>query len=420
MTHPGASLPAWNVAEIQGLYGPFAFSERLLQKIWLRGEFDPVRAVTEDGRPVRVWHPGRWNLLGGPDFKQARLSLGGEMMTGDVELHLHAGDWSAHAHAADPAYAGVVLHVVLFPPAPGEAARRADGGALPTLVLLPLLWHGLEEYAEEEAIERLTDRGNWRAAEELAALPPAEMKGQLLCHAEGRWRQKVQYARRRVERLGWPEACHHTALEILGYRFNRAPMLKIAARAPLAQWLAGRVEIDELVELERVAWSLQGVRPANHPRVRLRQYAAWFGGGAPWPDRLERLAGALPVFSIGADPHRTTAWRKRWSLPGLRVRFHREVVGGSVAGSRLDNLACDGFLPLLSARTACDYSGAWFHWYAGDLPSMFRTALRSLGLLGDSLHPACHGYAQGLLGWLLIRESSPAVFPGLTAVGTPV
>ena len=67
----------WAVAEIQGLYGPFTFSERLLQKIWLRGEFDAAHAVLEDGRPLRVLHPGRWNLLGGPDFRDARLSFGG-------------------------------------------------------------------------------------------------------------------------------------------------------------------------------------------------------------------------------------------------------------------------------------------------------------------------------------------------------
>jgi Protein of unknown function (DUF2851) len=419
MMRPGTTVPGWNVAEIQGLYGPFAFSERLLQKIWLRGEFDPVRAITEDGRALQVWHPGRWNLLGGPDFRQARLSLGGEIVTGDVELHLYAGDWAAHGHAADPAYAGVVLHVVLFPPSPGEVARHADGSALSTLVLLPLLLHGLEEYAEEETIERLADRGSWRAAEELAALPPAEMRALLLCHAEGRWRQKVQFARRRVERLGWPEACHHTALEILGYRFNRVAMLRVAIRVPLARWSAGGLEVDELFESERTAWSLQGVRPANHPRVRLRQYAAWFRGGPAWPDRLERLATTVPCFAIGADPHRTTTWRKRWTLPLLRDRFQLEVAAGSVTGTRLDNLACDGFLPLLSAHAEHDHSGAWFHWYAGDLPLLFRPALRSLGLFGDGLHPACHGYAQGLLGWLLARESSTTAAPAPAAVGAP-
>ena len=79
------------LAEIQGLYGSFSFPERLLQKIWLRGDFDRTKAVTCDGRPVRVIHPGKWNLLGGPDFGSARLRFSdtpGRETIGDVELHL--------------------------------------------------------------------------------------------------------------------------------------------------------------------------------------------------------------------------------------------------------------------------------------------------------------------------------------------
>jgi hypothetical protein len=296
MTTAGQPAPDWKVAEIQGLYGPFTFTERLLQKIWLRGEYDAGRALAEDGRPLRVLHPGRWNLLGGPDFLNARLRLGDQELTGDVELHLHAGDWTAHAHAADRAYDHVVLHVVLFPPAPGERARGADGSPIPTLVLLPLLLHDLEEYAAEDAVETLASRTDWRATEELARLPAAEVRTVLLAQAEQRWQQKVRFARRRVERLGWAEACHHAALEILGYRFNRAPMLKVAVRAPLTMWAGSAVDAGALFAAEASAWSLQGVRPANHPRVRLGQYAAWTRAQPEWPEQLVKLAAGFPAL----------------------------------------------------------------------------------------------------------------------------
>src|SRR5688572_1170402 len=55
------------VAEIQGLYGAFSFAEKLLQKIWLRGDFNRAGAVLSDGRRLKIVHPGKWNLLGGPD-----------------------------------------------------------------------------------------------------------------------------------------------------------------------------------------------------------------------------------------------------------------------------------------------------------------------------------------------------------------
>src|SRR5947208_2977164 len=128
------------VAELQGLDGSFSFAERLLQRIWLRGDFDPVQAITMDGRAVRVLHPGNWNRLGGPDFFDAQLIVGGMRMRGDVEIHLRASDWKAHGHREDPKYRRVVLHVVLFPPADHAAQTlHADGSSIPVLALLPLL-----------------------------------------------------------------------------------------------------------------------------------------------------------------------------------------------------------------------------------------------------------------------------------------
>src|SRR5690606_30693192 len=113
--------PAQSVTEIQGLYGAFTFPEKLLQKIWLRGDFNRSVAATTDGRRVTILHPGKWNLLGGPDFKGARLRFDdGAEVQGDIEVHLHLGDWDAHRHASDPAYDQVVLHVILFPPEPGR------------------------------------------------------------------------------------------------------------------------------------------------------------------------------------------------------------------------------------------------------------------------------------------------------------
>src|SRR4051812_35899862 len=90
------------LAEIQGLYGAFSFPEKLLQKIWLRGDFNRAAAVATDGRGLRVIHPGKWNLLGGPDFRGARIAFdGGPECVGDLEVHLHAADWEAHHHADD-------------------------------------------------------------------------------------------------------------------------------------------------------------------------------------------------------------------------------------------------------------------------------------------------------------------------------
>ncbi len=89
----------------------------------------------------------------------------------------------------------------------------------------------------------------------------------------------------------------------------------------------------------------------------------------------------------------------------MRERIAREVCGGALGGTRLDNLVCDGFLPLLAAPMPEErLHGLWFHWFTGDLPPLLARGLRQLGVFDGRARPACHGAAQGLLGWLLERE----------------
>jgi hypothetical protein len=398
------------IAEVQGLYGPFTFSEKLFQRIWLQGDFDRGAATTSDGRRVRVIHPGRWNRLGGPDFRDARLRFDdGAEQIGDVELHLHAADWVAHGHAKDRAYDGVILHVVLFPPSPGSVTIGAAGREIPVLPLLPWLHHDLEEYAAEEAVEHLANRPASRVLERLGALASADLERLLRVHAGQRWNQKTHFARLRVQRLGWEAACHGTALEILGYRFNRAPMLRIAGQWPLSAWAAGGIDVREIFQSEAAAWKVQGVRPANHPLARLRQYAAWTAARPDWP---ARLAAAAAEFSAIGDAETTGAVRRAHRLRARRAEVAAAVCGVAVSGPRFDNLVCDGFLPLLAARGGKNGFGFWVHWFPGDQPPTVVRALRDLGVFAGRSRPAAHGAVQGLLGWLIEGERQTSAAAG--------
>jgi len=191
------------VHEMQGLYGPFTIAERVVQKIWLRQDFDTRELRLLDGRKLAIVRPGVWNLLAGPDFRGANLMIGDREETGDIEVHFHASDWRAHGHAADRAYNDVVLHVVMFPPSDAQAAARSHRGEpLPTLVLLPLLHRALEEYASDDALENLTARDTAEKIAELSLLPPAELREAILLRARERWEQKVRFAGVRVNKLG--------------------------------------------------------------------------------------------------------------------------------------------------------------------------------------------------------------------------
>jgi len=393
-----------SVAEVQGLYGPFSFSEALLQKIWDRRDFSEREACTSDGRRIQILYAGRWNRLGGPDFLGARLRIGESEVTGDVELHLHAADWAAHRHSEDPAYDNVVLHVVLFSPTTAWTAG-ARGKPLPVLALLPLLHRGMEEYAEEEAVEILANRPLDRALEELGALPHESLDRLLTRHADERWKQKAGFAGERIRRLGWEGACHHAALEILGYRFNRAPMLAVATEFPQAEWRNGQLSTDAIFEARRDRWSLQGVRPLNHPRLRLRQYADWMAARPDWTERLRATGAILQSAAAPAgEASGARAARKAVHLKALRTRLAYELCGDVVTGSRFDNLVCDGFLPLLAAETGFPLAPLWRNWFAGDTPDARMRLLRKLGVFDGVKKPSSHGPLQGLLGWMLVGE----------------
>ena len=399
------------VFELPGLYGPFSCPEKLLQKIWFRRSFQDTAACTMDGRRITLLQSGKWNLLGGPDFKNARLRFGdGPEIVGDVEIHLYAGDWLAHRHADDAAYDRVILHVVLFAPPAGHVTRSRAGAEIPVLVLLPLLHHDLEEYAAEEAVELLANRPAAQIVELLGPLPLEDLTALLRAHAEQRWAQKVRYASIRIQRLGWAEA-HQTAMDIMGYRFNRAPMLRVATAFPLPRWREGSLDLEALFKSVG-GWSLQGQRPANHPRLRLQQYATWIDLRPRWPDTLIELAQTLPASSGDVG---TGEFRRRAELPRFRERWMMAVTGGAIHGTRFDNLLTDGFFPLLAANGASNLSELWFHWFLGDVPPLWRQALRQLEVFSGRAQPACHGMTQGLLGWLIERERSAGVAKGRSA-----
>lgn len=393
------------VAEMQGLYGPFTMAERVVQKLWLQQDFAAAHARLEDGRPLTVLAPGTWNLLAGPDFRGARLRLGDRVVIGDVEVHFHARDWVAHGHRRNPDYDRVVLHVVLFPPAPADPVMRdAAGAPLPLLVLLPLLWRDLEDYAADDALEALTARDEWRRFAELAGAPAAEVRQRLRAIARARWERKVHFARVRIERLGWAGAAHATALEILGYHRNRAAMLAVAERWPLAGWRSDPAAVAAAAETGG-DWQNHGVRPANRAGARLRQYAAWVRARPDWPERLIDWAGRLPELAE-VDQQSTSGVRRTWAFAGEARALAEQVTGGTIGGSRWPTMVCDGLLPLAAARTGRELAGWWFHWPSGDQPDRVRRALARLGVAGLPGCPHCHGLAQGLLGWLLEREQA--------------
>ena len=205
------------VLEMQGLYGPYSLSERVLQKIWLRQDFSADELRTVSGQRLRIEFPDNWNHLGGPDFKDAFFQIDGTAFCADVEIHFCAEDWIAHGHENNPAFNRVRLHVVLHRmPGSYPQVLMESGHCLETLVLLPYLHSDLEAYAMDEALiemERICEHPDllW-----FSELPDTQRLELLREHALSRWRQKLAFAKKRLEGIDWREACHQYGFEVLG------------------------------------------------------------------------------------------------------------------------------------------------------------------------------------------------------------
>lgn len=102
---------------------------------WAAGEWRGWLLRAEQGEQYRLIFQGRRGGPVGPDFRDAILQRAdGERIRGDVELHLDPSGWYAHAHATDPRYNAVALHVTLcagprrvtaVPLASGQTAPQA-------------------------------------------------------------------------------------------------------------------------------------------------------------------------------------------------------------------------------------------------------------------------------------------------------
>ena len=85
--------------------------EELLHYAWKHKIFPLHELRTREGETVEVIAAGLKNPDDGPDFFNAKHSIGTPLWVGNVEIHDRSSDWVRHGHDTAPAYASVVLHV---------------------------------------------------------------------------------------------------------------------------------------------------------------------------------------------------------------------------------------------------------------------------------------------------------------------
>jgi len=261
--------------------GREALTERHVQAIWYDRDLRPDRLVTRCGEPMRVVHPGEWNLGPGPDFRNAVLELGpeGRRVVGDVEVHLWPSDWDAHGHASDPAYSRVVLHVTWGcgpEPAtlpPGTASvwlgrfMTERVGFMPEHVDLTAYPFAKLPAEDRPCHDRLRDDPDL-AREVMAEAGAHRLKSKAR-------RMAAILAARPLERR---QVFYEEVMNALGYRLNSRSFRQVAEAVPYDRVVAEPENAASamLAAAEFVEWRRAGLRPSNAPEARLAAAAALF------------------------------------------------------------------------------------------------------------------------------------------------
>jgi hypothetical protein len=417
--------------------------ERLLQNIWHHQRLRRDELRTADGQPVRVLHPGFWNREAGPDFHGAVIQIGQEEpRSGDVEIDSIPANWQAHQHHRNPAYTGVILHVVWT----GEGA---DPSGRPTLALrdaLDLPLAEMHNWAAGGASERWPESLRGECSGPLKQLG-ADGVEQLLRQASlVRFQRKARELEARARQAGWEQSLWEGLFRGLGYKQNVWAMQRVAELLPsLRDGCASLLEmqarllgvsnflpaelrdasqpVDHLralwdhwwrerdkfrsVSLPRNLWRMYGLRPANQPHRRLVLASHWLMS----PDFFTKLEqwftspvadGSLESALLEClQPPHDEYWSWHWSFASARLGRPQPLLGGT----RATDLAVNIILPWFWARARAGKNellvktaaARYLAWPAAQDNSMLRLARHRLLGIQSSVPARFAASQQGLL-----------------------
>lgn len=288
----------------------FSIPEAFLHFVWRTRRFFPNQLKTTDGRQIRLVFPGHYNRDAGPDFLNARLYIEDTLWAGHIEVHVQASEWYAHGHADDPAYANVILHVVLVEDRPVFLPK---GERLPCLELAHRIPEGtLRNYAfMARSLEQIPCHPF------LPEVDPLHWTSWLDRLIIERLEYKTRQFQERLEQLrgDWEQLFFEKFAYGLGLRVNAHAMERLAAICPLNLLRKYRPQISQLeallfgqaglldqifeesypqrlqveyqflskkhqlVGLSTALWKYARMRPSGFPDLRIAQLAGLVNNG---------------------------------------------------------------------------------------------------------------------------------------------
>ena len=202
--------------------------EEVLQAFWNMRMMPLKKPVyTTDAEPIEILSYGTHNTDSGPDFKNAKIKIGGTLWFGHVEMHVVSDDWYSHQHHNDSAYNNVILHVVWNHQ---KEVYHDKKHKIPTLILKEYIPDSfLHNY---KALQANTD---WvPCAKLIPSLENIKIYSWLDRLLVERIQEKTVWLHSLLQRNNnnWEETLYQSIAYSLGLKLNASNMLALAQTVP--------------------------------------------------------------------------------------------------------------------------------------------------------------------------------------------
>lgn len=317
--------------------------EEVLQFVWNHKLFNASRLETTTGEALTIRHQGIQNTISGPDFTEGQVIIGDTKWAGSIEIHVKSSDWDKHGHQNDPAYNGVILHVVLEHDKEvfmhnGEKPKTLE---LSGLVPLSILDNYQKLKASKKQIACSDQISN------VAFITKRQWLDRLLVQRLERKTEDVLHIYRNAEK-DWLQSFFIHLAGYFGQNTNKQPFQELARAVPLKVLLKHQ---DQLFQLEALLfgtaklidekddygkrllreynflkvkygleqieshWKFGGIRPAAFPTKRIAFLAALVG---KLGDIKSVVADPDAISSLLQTIHCSDNWSTRFVFGGKK------------------------------------------------------------------------------------------------------
>ena len=216
---------------VQEKDSPFhKFNEKTVQVIW-NEQCIEKNLITDRNEAVKILFAGNWNQEQGPDFKNAQIEINGELLTGDIEVHIKPQDWLSHKHEGDKNYQNVILHVVW-----DNKQQERIPTHIPIIEIKDQLDSSLDEITNNFDIQNYPISKKYSPnylAENFNTLSDQQMSTLLQAAGFARLHNKALHIHRSFKVYGHNQTIYTQIFEALGYKNNRLAFNKLTQNVPI-------------------------------------------------------------------------------------------------------------------------------------------------------------------------------------------